>query len=158
MLRRPLTEDEFHDRLVRYHRPYHLAFAELIARKRQKFGYAIVIAAHSMPSRTDRLGAVADVVPGSRGRTSASDRVLRTVEELTAQHGYSLKHDAPYRGGYTTGFYGKPRQHVHVVQIELARRLYMDEATLLLNPELDRIQSYCNDLVTELGALPAGAL
>lgn len=153
VLRRSLTEDEFALRLARYHRPYHQAFTELIAEKKRRFGFAVVLAAHSMPSRTDRLGAVADVVPGSRGRTSASEVVLDAVERLTERHGLSLRHDSPYRGGYTTGHYGKPRDGIHVVQIELARRLYMDEASLLPIPELVRAQRYCDDLVTTLGAL-----
>lgn len=158
VLRRPLQEEEFLDRLRRYHRPYHQALAELITEKKQKFGFAVVLAAHSMPSRTDRLGAVADVVPGSRGRTSAGAGVLQTVEAQTAEHGLSLRHDAPYRGGYTTGHYGKPRDGVHVVQIELARRLYMDEASLLLLPEMARVRSYCDALMRALGALTARAL
>lgn len=158
ILRRPLSEDEFLDRLRSFHRPYHAAFAGLIAEKKRRFGFAIVLAAHSMPSRTDRHGAVADVVPGSRGRTSAAESVLRTVETVTAEHGYSLRHDAPYRGGYTTGHYGKPREAVHVVQIELARRLYMDEATLLRSADLPKVRSYCDALVTALGALTASKI
>jgi N-formylglutamate amidohydrolase len=157
VLRRPLTEDEFLDRLARYHRPYHAAFAALIAEKKRKFGFAVVLAAHSMPSRTDRLGSVADVVPGSRGRTSACAAVLETVEAVTARHGLGLRHDSPYRGGYTTGHYGKPRDKVHVVQIELARRLYMDEASLELLPTT-RVRAYCDELCTALGALTASKI
>ncbi len=153
ILRRPLSEDEFLARLCTYHRPYHAAFADLIAAKKRKFGFAIVLAAHSMPSRTDRLGAVADVVPGSRGRTSTAEPVLRAVEQVTAEHGYSLRHDAPYRGGYTTGHYGRPRDAVHVVQIELARRLYMDEASLLPSADLPKLREYCDALMRTLGAL-----
>ncbi|RYZ64534.1 MAG: N-formylglutamate amidohydrolase [Proteobacteria bacterium] len=158
VLRRPLSEDEFVARLRLWHRPYHEAFAALVAEKKRKFGFAVVLAAHSMPSRTDRLGAVADVVPGSRGRTSAAPAVLEAVENVTAEHGYSLRHDAPYRGGYTTGHYGKPREGVHVIQIELARRLYMDEATLQLAPDLTAIRAYCDALVVRLGALPTGTV
>ncbi len=157
VLRRPLTETEFLDRLARYHRPYHHALAELIAEKKRKFGYALVLAAHSMPSRTDRLGPVADVVPGSRGRTSAGPGVLETVEGVTLRSGLGLRHDSPYRGGYTTGHYGKPRDGVHVIQIELARRLYMDEVTLELLPT-SRVPAYCDELVTSLGALSARGL
>lgn len=152
VLARPLSGDELLARLRAYHRPYHAALQTLIAEKKAKFGYCIVLAAHSMPSRTDRMGEVADVVPGTRGRTSAGAAVIECVERVTAAHGLSLRHDAPYRGGYTTGHYGRPSDRVHVVQIELARRLYMDEKTLLPNAQ-PPLRAYCATLMRELGAL-----
>ena len=44
--------------------------------------------------------------------------------------GYRVARNAPYAGGYTTEFYGRPGAGVHVLQIELNRSLYLDEATL----------------------------
>ncbi len=151
VLSRPLSRDEFVARLRTYHRPYHTALQTLITEKKARFGFCIVLAAHSMPSRTDRIGEVADVVPGTRGRTSASAAVIECVENITALHGLSLRHDTPYRGGYTTGHYGRPVDGVHVVQIELARRLYMDEKSLL--PDVNPLRPYCTALMRELGDL-----
>ncbi len=36
----------------------------------------------------------------------------------------------PYAGGYTVERYGTPAQGVHAIQIELNRRLYLDEERL----------------------------
>ena len=44
-----------------------------------------------------------------------------------------------------------PWKNVHVVQVELARRLYMDEATLTPNTRFDRMRGWCADLVGLLG-------
>ncbi len=44
--------------------------------------------------------------------------------------GYSVRRNDPYAGGYITRHYGRPREGVHALQIELSRALYMDEASL----------------------------
>ena len=41
--------------------------------------------------------------------------------------GYTVRRNDPYAGGYITRHYGRPREGVHALQIEVARRLYMDE-------------------------------
>jgi N-formylglutamate amidohydrolase len=66
-------------------------------------------------------------------------------------------HDEPYRGGYSTTHYGKPSQGVHAIQIELARRLYMNERTLELVPDrFETLRAFCRGIVRSLGALELG--
>ncbi|MBC7172313.1 MAG: N-formylglutamate amidohydrolase, partial [Polyangiaceae bacterium] len=132
VLRKPLTYVELKERLALFHEPYHAALQAELIRMREMFGYAILIAAHSMPS-VGRVahgdpGAIrADVVPGTRGRTSADGRVIDLVDAHFRAAGLRVRHDDPYRGGFTTGFYGRPSEHWHAVQIELNRALYVDE-------------------------------
>jgi N-formylglutamate amidohydrolase len=156
----PLSPQELERRLQTIYRPYHQAMADLVQAKLQRFGYVRVLCAHSMPSRgrpghrdagTDRC----DIVPGSRGRTTASQVMIELPEVLAKKRGWTVAHDDPYRGGYTTGLYGRPEQRIHAVQVELARRLYMDEVTLARRPEsFDQVRDYCTELVTALGELP----
>jgi N-formylglutamate amidohydrolase len=127
----------------------------LIEDKRRRFGFAIVLAAHSMPGSArvghQDLGRRADIVPGSRGRTSAADELIGVPERLALARGWSVAHDQPYRGGFTTGHYGRPDQHVHVVQVELNRQLYMDESTLARLPgRFEQTRAYCEELVQEM--------
>ena len=128
-LREPITHVELKERLARYHAPYHAALGAEIARKKALFGFVVLIAGHSMPS-TGRGGRDkrADVVPGTRARTSASKDVIDMVEHHFRSEGLSVAHDDPYSGGYTTQRYGNPDAGVHAVQIELNRALYADEA------------------------------
>ena len=132
-LRRPLTRVEFEDRLARYYRPYHRALEAEILQLREAFGCVVLLAAHSMPSR-DR-GSVygqeqrADVVPGTRGRTTASAKLIDLVDAHFRDAGLVVRHDDPYKGGYTTQHYGRPKEGFHAIQIELSRGLYMDEET-----------------------------
>lgn len=158
-LQAPLTSLELERRLELVYRPYHRSLAALVQQKRRKFGYAIVLCAHSMPSlgrlgHTDAGRERADVVPGSRGRTTAAASVIDTPEILAKELGWTVSHDDPYRGGYSTGHYGQPGSRVHAVQVELARRLYMDERALTKTPNrFAEVSAFCDTLVARLGAL-----
>ncbi|HEU4535534.1 MAG TPA: N-formylglutamate amidohydrolase, partial [Polyangiaceae bacterium] len=156
-LRSPLTRAEFERRLSRMYRPYHAALAALIAEKRARFGHAVLLSAHSMPSngrdQSGRESERADVVPGTRGRTTAAAPFIDEVERGATRHGLSVRHDDPYRGGFTTAHYGDPRGRVHAVQIEVARRLYMNEQTLDREPaRLERTRLFFRDVIAALGA------
>ncbi len=135
-LREPIAYADLRDRLARFHAPYHAALAAEIERKKVVFGFAVVLSGHSMPS-TGRGGRDrrADVVPGTRGRTSASGEVIDLVEHHFREQGLSVVHDDPYRGGYATQRYGHPEGGVHAVQIELNRALYADESTATMLDE-----------------------
>ncbi len=158
-LYQPLAREELERRLVAFYRPYHQCLAALLDAKRRKFGFVVLLAGHSMPSRgrsghTDTGRDRADVVPGSRGRTSAHPSVIDVPERMARPRGWSVVHDDPYRGGFTTAHYGRPDQHCHALQVELSRRLYMNEGTLekkALGFEETRL--YCSELVAALGAL-----
>lgn len=150
----PLSSEEVERRLATIYRPYHQALYELVQSKRDKFGFAIVLCGHSMPS-FGRLGERrADVVPGSRGGTTTDARVLDLIERTADKAKYGVQHDTPYRGGFTTGHYGSPTNGVHAVQIEFARRLYMDETSLTrTRAKFEECKAFCTDLVAELGKL-----
>lgn len=137
------------------YRPYHDALNALLDELRQEFGFAILLCAHSMPSRgkpgtPDAGRARADVVPGTRGKTTCSELVTKVPERLASQFGWSLRHDHPYRGGYTTAHYGRPAQGWHAIQVEISRGLYMNEATLVRSEGAVHARSFCAELVSAL--------
>lgn len=158
ILGRRLPQAELARRKRLYYEPYHRAVQGALAAKKERFGCAVLLAAHSMPSQ-GRRGHVdvgvgrADVVPGTRGGTSAARPLIREVERVCAAHQASWKHDDPYKGGFATGHYGAPATDVHAIQIELARRLYMDEDRLVpTEPGFAQTRALCEALVTALGA------
>lgn len=154
-----LTQSEYERRLDRIYRPYHSKLRSLLKAKKDRFGFVILLAAHSMPSagrsgHKDTGFRRADIVPGSRGRTTAASAVIDAPDELARTRNWSVAHDAPYRGGFTTAHYGCPDAGSHAVQVELNRALYMHEATLTRLPGgFRRTKEYCSDLVRALGAL-----
>jgi N-formylglutamate amidohydrolase len=144
MVAEPLPRKELERRLVTFYRPYHATLAALLERKAARFGFAVLLCAHSMPSqprpsptspaRATAEAYRADLVPGTRGRTSAAAPVIDRVDAHGRCFGFSIRHDDPYKGGFSTAFYGKPDRGIHAIQVEIARRLYMDEPTLRIDP------------------------
>jgi N-formylglutamate deformylase len=153
---------ELERRLDRFYRPYHQALERVVCRKRSRFGGVVVVSLHSMPSMgkdvgTGQMTARADVVVGTRGQTTASRGLIALVEDHARSFGWSVAHDDPYRGGATTARLGQPSQGVHAVQIELARRLYMDETSLApKDGSFDIVQSFCGGLVARIGTAALG--
>lgn len=163
-LRRPLTRQEFEERLERYHRPYHRALAAELARLRGEHRDVVLLAAHSMPStgKTARGDTIrrADVVPGTRAKSTAARPLIDAVEQHFRAAGLSVRHDDPYRGGATTARWGRVHEGFHAVQVELNRDLYMDEESGDPKPErFAWLSGVCMGLVDRLTAvLDAGVL
>lgn len=160
----PLTRNEVERRLDAYYRPYHAALRRLLDARVATFGFAILLCAHSMPSRgrdghQDLGRERADIVPGTRGRTTAAAPIIDAVERVAREAGFSVAHDQPYRGGFSTGHYGRPEHGVHAIQVELNRKLYMNELSLEKKArDFDGLAAFCRRLTRELSAVePKGA-
>jgi N-formylglutamate amidohydrolase len=159
LLRRPLTFNALRKRLDSYYVPYHAALSQTLEALRAQFGFALLVAGHSMPSRGRSLHLDAgvrraDVVPGTRGRTTADARVIDLVDAHFRSAGLSVRHDDPYKGGFSTTHYGRPDLRVHAVQIELNRALYVDEANFQRRKgDFEKLQGVLDALFGKLGAL-----
>ena len=159
-----LKRNELDRRLNEVYRPYHRAVQAVLARKVARFGFAILLCAHSMPSRgrgghADPDANRADLVPGTRGRTSAAGSVIDRVDAHGRALNWTIRHDDPYRGGFSTGHYGRPTEGVHAVQIEIARRRYMDESTLRIDPQgFAAVREFARTLAARLAFAESDAL
>ncbi len=138
-------------------KPYHERLSGLIAETRARFGACLLIDCHSMPAHASR-GAPPDFVLGDVHGTACSARVTRLVEQVLADQGYAVRRNDPYAGGYVTRHYGRPREGVHALQIEIARRLYMDEATFSRRAGFDRLRGHLTALAAALTAASAELL
>jgi N-formylglutamate amidohydrolase len=128
--RNKLRFAEAQERVRACWQPYHDALAALIEDTRQRFGCCLLVDCHSMPAGAGRLGGP-DFVLGDVHGTACAPRVTGLVEKILSGFGYQVRRNDPYAGGYITRHYGRPRDGVHALQIEVARRLYMDETSLL---------------------------
>jgi len=149
----------FSDAAERIHtcwEPYHLGLSALIDATRQQFGACLLIDCHSMPGqgchgRSAGQGAPDFVLGDAHGTTCAS-RVTRRVEAVLTGFGYRVRRNDPYAGGYVTRHYGRPREHVHALQIEIARGLYMDEARIERAAAFGAIRQHLGELAADLAA------
>jgi N-formylglutamate amidohydrolase len=142
--------------------PYHQALAGLIARTRERFGACLLVDCHSMPGAVvpggQGGGAGVDIVLGDAHGTACAARVTRRVEAVLAAQEFTVRRNEPYAGGYVTRHYGRPREGVHALQIEVARRLYMDEARIARLPCFGSLARRLEALVQALCAEAGGLL
>ncbi|WP_372620905.1 N-formylglutamate amidohydrolase [Falsiroseomonas sp.] len=130
--------------------PYHAALATLIEETRGSFGVCLLLDCHSMPTQPVNGSPPADFVLGDAHGTSCAPRATRLLEEALTELGYRVRRNDPYAGGYVTRHYGAPREGVHALQIEVARRLYMDEARVQRGPGMGKLQRDLGALIASL--------
>ena len=119
------------DRLERYWHPYHRRIESSLAALRAEHGVALLWDAHSIASRVPMLfdGELPVLNVGTfDGRSCASERADAVMATALASP-YDAVCNARFKGGYITRRYGDPGKGVHAIQLELAQRAYMDEAS-----------------------------
>ena len=156
---RKLSAQEVRQRIARCWQPYHQAVAEAVAAAHARHGYSIHLNCHSMPSvasayATDFPGLRhADFVVGDRDGTSADGRLSQALCELLRDFGYSVDYNHPYKGVELVRRYGAPGQQRHSIQVEINRKLYMDETTLEPHAGFEPLRAHLRQMVDWLLAL-----
>lgn len=145
-----LTFAEAEERVRHYWQPYHQALNTLIEETRSAFGVCILVDCHSMPAHPAQAANPPDFVLGDAHGTTCAQRVTRTAEEVLQGMGYRVRRNDPYAGGYVTRHYGRPRENVHALQIEVARSLYMDERLIERRPGMAALTRDLSRLVARL--------
>jgi N-formylglutamate amidohydrolase len=132
--RRPISVADAFERIETLHKPFHACLRRLLQRARARFGVALLVDWHSMPS-SDATGgrATPDFVLGDRFGTSCTPDIVDAVEALLRRKGFAVARNKPYAGGFSTESYGNPDKGFLALQIEASRALYMDEKTLTPN-------------------------
>ncbi|HEX3348285.1 MAG TPA: N-formylglutamate amidohydrolase [Acetobacteraceae bacterium] len=140
-------------RIRTFWQPFHDSLQETIATTRARFGACVLIDCHSMPGSSMAPRPPADFVIGDAHGTACGPRVTRHIERVLTGMGYSVRRNDPYAGGYITRHYGRPREGVHVLQLELNRGLYMDETRI---ERLGRFARVRRDMSSLIEALARG--
>ena len=120
-------------RLTRHWHPYHDALEQLLEQTHRSFGEAILIDCHSMPHEAIVAHArpglpKPEVVLGDRFGAAAAPEVTDQIEAAFQQAGFRVVRNSPFAGAYIAQHYGRPLSRKHVVQVEIDRALYLDEA------------------------------
>jgi N-formylglutamate amidohydrolase len=152
--RAKLEAHEAEERVALLHKPYHAALARLVEDTRSRFGIAIVIDCHSMPS----AAAIPDIVLGDRYGSSAAPLLSGTCEAALAEAGFGVARNTPYAGGYTTHLYGRRDDFIHALQIEINRALYLDEERIAPRSDFDTVRARLTQALEWLVAIDVDAL
>lgn len=149
----PLAEAE--RRITQYWHPYHRALRDLMEDTHATFGQVILIDCHSMPheavdSQARHNQIRPDVVLGDRFGAAAAPEVVARIEAAFVAAGLRVARNTPFAGAFVAQTYGRPSTGRHVVQIEIDRALYMDEARIEPLPRFDRFRRLIEGVVAEL--------
>jgi N-formylglutamate amidohydrolase len=132
---RLLPVDEVRRRIERFHRPYHADLQQRIAATHARFGASWHIDCHSMNAVSGAQGEGgagvrrADFVLGDRDGTTCDPAFTEFVRGVLAGMGYEVRVNDPYKGVELVRAYSNPAQRRMSLQVEINKRLYMDEAT-----------------------------
>ncbi|WP_421916412.1 N-formylglutamate amidohydrolase [Mesorhizobium sp.] len=143
-------------RIEAVYKPYHETLKRLLTRTHARFGYAVLIDCHSMPAsiRVGDSGLRPDFIIGDRFGISATAALTETAIGLLTAMGYTVAHNKPYAGGFITEHYGRPARHLHALQIEVNRGLYMNERTFQKSAGFDALADDLTRFSADLMAMP----
>lgn len=161
--RRRLTFAEIERRLHHVYHPYHQQLRGLLTEARTRFGYALLLDCHSMPTPPVVVSNRApepmiDIALGDRFGQTCDHALIAAAEAHLRAHGLHVVRNKPYAGGFITQHYGRPCEGVHALQIEIRRALYMAEATFEPLPTLPVMAERLRGLVENLAATLATQL
>lgn len=162
---RKLGIDEVKQRIVRYHQPYQRAVKDALDAAHEHFGGVWHLNLHSMPAVSGRISdegpgkARADFVLGDRDGTTCAPEFTALVAGALRAMGYEVKVNDPYKGVELVRAFSEPKANRHSLQVEVNRRLYMDERTrakgagfAALKSNLDKLLKSVADYAAEHGS------
>lgn len=165
-----LPTTEALNRIQNHYMPYHAVLRQQLASIAVRFGHAVLIDCHSMPStsghveRTRKVGLLgrdpsrADFILGDRFGTSCAPELTRAAAALLREQGYNVAINKPYAGGFITEHYGQPEYGLHALQIEINRGLYMNEKTFQRTAGFDALARDLRTFAARLVSIPEAGL
>jgi N-formylglutamate amidohydrolase len=153
---RRLKVDEVVARIDRCHAPYHQRLRTLLDETHSRFGAVYHLNCHSMPAVGGKQGEGgegrprADFVLGDRDGTTCDPSFTEFVRATLAAMGYEVAINEPYKGVELVRAYSDPGAGRHSLQVEINKKLYMDEATRARHGGFDRLQA---DLTAVVAAI-----
>lgn len=124
------NEAEVAQRVRDYWQPYHGALHTELQRLRAAHGHAVLFDAHSICSVLPWLfeGRLPDLNLGTVNGSSAAPSLRAQLAQVLQSQGlFTQVVDGRFKGGFITRHYGRPAEHWHAVQLEMAWRCYMEE-------------------------------
>jgi N-formylglutamate deformylase len=153
LYQRKLSVAEGEARIANCWKPYHAAVAAAINAAHARHGYCIHLNCHSMPAVASQFAtgfpgeAHAEFVVGDRDGSTAHPALSQLVCEHLRGLGYDVAYNHPYKGVELVRRYSQPSAQRHSLQIEINRKLYMNEETLEMTEGFNALQASLKSLV-----------
>lgn len=156
VFRAPPGPDLIEARRRDWHAPYHARLQSLLDEARAQFGRVVLVDAHSVASAANQLHGELErhIYLGDRDGATCGAWLREALHAGFTTEGLAVAVNAPYKGGYITDFYGR-QDGVEAIQVEMAQRVYMDEADPVGGPAHPRFAATRQQLQRVLGRLAA---
>ena len=148
-----LSREDLTARITGIHDPYHAAIARTLAELQARWGAAVLLDLHSMP--TIRLKGAAlppEFVLGDKFGGSCHGSLAAATFSVLHEHDRILAHNRPYSGGYVLERHGNPSIGQHALQLEVDRSVYLDRELSALGPGFGKLVTVLTALVRRLSA------
>jgi len=133
ILKSPLPFSYAIHMLEHYYDPFHKSLNKQIMYLNNTFGFCYHIDLHTMPSKALlNFKKEPDIVLGDNFGKSCSIGLINYFQNVFQENGFTVEVNNPYAGGFITRNYGNQSKGVHTIQIEINRKIYMDENKLSL--------------------------
>lgn len=128
--RKEADGNEVERRVKKYYQPYHEEIARQLNRLKSKFGNVLLWDCHSIRQSvpTIRKEKFPDLILGDADGTSASEKLIAIAWKNLSSQKYQASHNHPFKGGYITRNYGKPKENQHALQLEMSKVNYMNDS------------------------------
>ncbi len=150
---RKLTVAEVQTRIANCYAPYHKVVRDAINSAHKHYGAVWHINCHSMPATSSVISEEgpgvprADFVLGDRDGTTCAPEFTTFVAQTLRGMGYEVRVNDPYKGVELVRAYSEPAEQKHSLQIEVNRKLYMDEITREPNANFGKLQADITALI-----------
>ena len=150
---RKLSVAEVRRRIENFHRPYHDTLAQALDAAHARFGVVWHINCHSMPALSNEMAEEGpgisrpDFTLGDRDGTTCCPELTEVVRAALSARGYEVTLNDPYKGAELVRAWSAPEAGRHSLQIEINRRLYMDEDTFEKTEGFEKLRANLTGLI-----------
>ena len=133
-------------RLLNYYFPYHRQIRMLIDYIKKNHNKVIILDCHSMSSEI--VSESIDVVLSNNMHKSANPKITNILQTIFESYGYKVSINNPFEGGFITKYYGRPDNHVNVIQIEINKKLYLFEEYFKIDTKnFNKLKNCFSDII-----------
>ena len=123
-------KEEIERRLEAYYWPYYAKIEALLKERQTQFGKALLWDAHSIRRSvpTIQKDFFPDMILGNNDEKTADPKLIEVALDNLKSGEFQVNHNAPFKGGHITRYFGDPSNSIHSLQLEMNKILYMDDS------------------------------
>ncbi|MBL4590129.1 MAG: N-formylglutamate amidohydrolase [Alphaproteobacteria bacterium] len=147
-----LSSQEIQHRINNFYTPYYQVLMRELDTLHTLHKEILHINCHSFPSKQG-YRSLPDFVLGDRCGTTCDPHIINHIKEVIETYGYSVNINHPYQGAQIIQSTGAPTHNRHSLQIEVNRKLYMNEKTLEKNINFNKLKDNIKGITKDIKPL-----